>query len=213
MFGVLLLVVLSGILLQDTWRWNVRAILFLKGKGDTIPITVSDCNHFMLIGAAAGKRGDISGQRQVWEHALGCSRNNISILMSVMPLDQDMALLATQLYPDSSASWFWLGESIAPSDYLSARQAYLHSIKLSPNDGLTWCRLGTSYRQSGEFEKSTDAFLNCCHNGDPGSNGCYGAGLLMEGLGDPQQAIEYYRLSQWEGALKRADELEHQLHP
>jgi hypothetical protein len=36
---------------------------------------------------------------------------------------------------------------------------------------------------------------------------------MMERMGNLQQAIEYHRRSRWEGALKRADELEDQLSP
>jgi len=45
-------------------------------------------------------------------------------------------------------------------------------------------------------QAALDAFLQSRYHGDPGANGCYGAGWVMEGLGDPQQAIEYYRLLQ-----------------
>ncbi len=212
--GFLIMVVLSGVHLQNAWQWNIRALHLLKRKGEAIPIKALGCDHLVLIGAEAGERGDISVQHNIMEHALGCSRTNISIVSTVFPLDEDLALLATQLYPDSSRSWFWLGESIAPTDHLRARQAYLRNVELSPKNGLTWCRLGFNYYDHGqEFEKALDAFLNCCYYGDRGSNGCYGAGRMMERLGNPQQAIEYYRLSKWDGALKRADELENQVKP
>jgi len=200
-----------GVRLQDAWGWNSRALLFLKGKGESIAVTASDCGHIWLVAAQAGRRGDLAGQRRIWEQALGCSPNNVSILRALLPQDMDMALLATQYYPDHSETWFWLGEAVAPTDHLGARQAYLRTVALAPRYGLAWCRLGRNYESNSELEKATEAWLNCCLNGDPGSNGCYGAGRMMEQLGDPQQAIEYYRRSHWEGALNRADELEKQL--
>jgi hypothetical protein len=64
------------------------------------------------------------------------------------------------------------------------------------------------------LEQAANAYLNCCLNGDPGSNGCYGAGCMMERLGNLPQAIAYYyRLSCWEEAQNRADELERQANP
>lgn len=186
---------------------------FLKGKGEPIAVTTSGCGHIWLVGVEAGKRGDLAGQRHIWEQALGCAPNYLSLLQAVLPQDKGMALLATQRYPDSSKAWFWLGEAIAPTDHLAARQAYLRTVALAPDDGLAWCRLGSSYEHDGEPEKASEAFLNCCLNGDRGSNGCYGAGRIMERLGNVQKAIEYYRLSRWEGALKRAEELENQLKP
>lgn len=211
--GVLVAAIFLGAHLQDAWRWNSRALLFLKDKVEPIVVTASGCDHIWLAAAETGKRGDLAGQRHIWEQALGCSPGNLSLLRIVMPQDVDMARLATQRYPDSSKAWFWLGEAIAPSDHMGARQAYLHTVALAPHDGLAWCRLGSNHEQDSEFEKASDAFLNCCYYGDPGVNGCYGAGRMMERLGYPQQAIEYYRLSRWEGALKRADELEKQLRP
>jgi hypothetical protein len=124
-----------------------------------------------------------------------------------------MALLATQLYPSSSDAWFWLGEALAPTDRLDARQAYLHTVTLSPHHGLAWCRLGYDFEYDGQLEKALANFLNCCYSGDPGYHGCYGAGRMMEQQGNLPQAIAYHRLSRWEGALKRANELEKQLNP
>ena len=209
--GVLVTAVFLGARLQDAWRWNSRALLFLKGE--PIAVTASGCGHIWLVGAGAGRRGDLVGQRHIWEQALGCSPGNLSLLQIILPQDIDMAMLATQRYPNNFKTWFWLGEALAPTDPLGARQAYLRTVALAPHDGLAWCRLGRNYEYNGELEKATEAWLNCCLNGDPGSNGCYGAGRMMERLGNPQQAIEYYRRSRWAGALKRAEELEKQPSP
>jgi len=56
------------------------------------------------------------------------------------------------------------------------------------------------------------AYLESCHNGDPGSNGCWRAGLTAESQGDLEAAIRYYRLSRNSGYQGRADLLEQQLH-
>ena len=204
---VLVAAIFFGVDLQDSWQWNLRAHLFLKGKGESIAVTASGCDHLWLVGAEAGKRGDLVGQRQIWEQSLGCSPGILSLLQIILPQDVDMALLATQKYPKNPEAWFWLGEAIAPIDNLGARQAYLHTISLAPHDGLAWGRLGRNFEYDGELEKAAQAWLNCCYDGDPGSHGCFGAGRMMELLGDPQQAIDYYRLSRWEGALNRASEL------
>jgi len=194
---------------QNAWRWNSRAILLLKEE--PIAVTASGCNHIWLAAAEAGRRGDLTEQRQFWEQALSCSPGNVSLLQKVLPLDVDMARLATQAYPDNPSAWFWFGEAIAPTDHLSARQAYLRTVALNPGDGLAWCRLGSNYESSGQIELAWNAFVNCCYHGDPGMNGCYGAGRMMEKFGNIQQAIRYYRLSRWQGALDRADKLEAQL--
>ncbi len=75
--------------------------------------------------------------------------------------------------------------------------------------GMVW--IGKRVRYEWNTQHALEAFLTCCNIDDAGSNGCYGAGRMAEKLGDPQKAIEYYRLSRWDGALKRADELEAEL--
>jgi tetratricopeptide (TPR) repeat protein len=156
----------------------------------------------------AGQHGDRSAQRQAFVQALGCSPEYLSLIQAVLPKDKDMARLATQDYPESAKAWFWLGEAAVLTDLQETRQAYLHTVSLAPHNGLAWCRLGNNYQQTGELEKATEAYLSCCMNADPGKNGCVNAGRMMEQLGNLKQAIEYYRLSRWEEALKRAQELE-----
>jgi len=212
--SILLVALFLGGRLLDAWRWNSRALLFVKGKeGPIIPARVSGCSHIWLAAAEAGRREDLSAQREIWKRALGCSPQNLYVLQPILPQDKEMALLATQIYPASADAWFWLGEALAPGDRLAARQAYLRTVTLSAHHSWAWCRLGYDFEQDGELETALDDFLNCCYSGDPGSNGCYGAGRMMERLGNLQQAIAYYRLSRWEGSLKRADELEKQLIP
>ena len=60
----------------------------------------------------------------------------------------------------------------------------MNTVSLAPKNGLAWCRLGYSYEQTHELEQAATAYLNCCLNGDRGSNGCYGAGRVMEQLGN-----------------------------
>ena len=206
--GILAAALLLGVRLQDAWEWNARAQFLLKGQAEAIIDVAPGCAHIWLTAAQAGKRGNLAAERNAWQQALACSPDNVSLLEALFPQDGEMALLATQTYSENSKAWFWLGETLAPTDPLVARQAYLRTVALAPSNGLAWCRLGVNYDRDSEFEKASASFLNCCFNGDPGSNGCYGAGRMMEKLGDPQKAIEYYRLSRWEGALNRAKELE-----
>jgi hypothetical protein len=57
-----------------------------------------------------------------------------------------------------------------------------------------------------------NAFIQCCNHGDPGSHGCYNAGRIEQERGQLETAILFYRLSHWEEAHRRADELEASLH-
>jgi tetratricopeptide (TPR) repeat protein len=208
---VLAIALVGGIRLWNAWQWNAIDLRLVKDQ--YIAITSPDCSHIWLVGRAAGQRGDRIAQRQAFMQALGCSPVYRSLVQTILPEDQDLARLTTQYYPESSEAWFWLGEASTPSDPQGARQAYLKTLTLSPHNGLAWCRLGLNYEKNSEFDKAADAWLNCCLNGDPGANGCYGAGRMMERLGNLPQAIVYYRLSVWETAQNRADELEKQLSP
>ena len=208
---ILSVVVLKTETLREYWGWNYEALVFNNGKGELNTIKVSDCTHIWLVDAVTERLGDLTAQQRVRKLALSCSPVNISILQELIPLDIDMAQHATRLYPEQAVAWFWLGEALAPIDHLGARQAYLHTVILDPNDGLAWCRLGRNYEKKGEWEMAFDAWSKCCKYGDPGSNGCFGAGRMMEKMGYSRQAIEFYRLSRWEESLKHADELEAQL--
>jgi tetratricopeptide (TPR) repeat protein len=203
----------TGGQLDDSWRWNRWATQLLKDSPTPNPPEVRSCSQQWLVGVAAGKRGDQEEQRQIWMQSLACSPRYLSILRTADPKDQAMAQLAAQLYPRNALAWFWLGEIFFDTERLSGLDAYLHVVELEPHFGLAWCRLGWTYESMTEYETASQAFYNCCRNGDPGRNGCFGAGRMEENLGNTTQAIAYYRLSRFENAQMRADELEKQLNP
>jgi tetratricopeptide (TPR) repeat protein len=87
---------------------------------------------------------------------------------------------------------------------------YRQALQRRPLDGLRWRELGDLLVEN-EPQAAIAAYLESCYNGDPGSHGCYNAGLTAEKLGDLPDAIRYYRLSKWSGALERAAALEAQL--
>jgi cytochrome c-type biogenesis protein CcmH/NrfG len=111
-------------------------------------------------------------------------------------------------YPDNSLVWLWLGDADVATDPSSAIRAYQAAIKLDPANGTGWCRLGSVFEKSGQTQDSLDAYLNCCRLGDPGYNGCYGAGRMFESLGNISQAITAYRSSAWLPSIQRGDALE-----
>ena len=142
---------------------------------------------------------------------LNCGISYLSLLQSIAPTSKGYALIASTIYPDNATVWFWVAEAYSSNDPAFARQAYLQSVDINPKNGLAWCRLGWSYEEIEDKQSALNSFLNCCVNGDPGANGCYGAGRLTENMGDTVKAIQYYRMSHGKDSLKRADELEAQL--
>jgi hypothetical protein len=81
---------------------------------------------------------------------------------------------------------------------------------LAPGDGLQWQRLADLTAAS-DPAAAEDAYYQSCVHGDPGANGCWRAGELAEARGDVEQAVRYYRLSNYSEARARADRLEVEL--
>lgn len=105
---------------------------------------------------------------------------------------------------------FILAALLSKSQPERAIQLYRDALQHKPHDGIRWYELGDLLAQT-DPQAAIEAYLQSCHRGDPGNHGCYGAGRVAEQEGDIQRAIQYYRMSDWEGALQRADELERAL--
>lgn len=105
---------------------------------------------------------------------------------------------------------FILASILAKSQPERAILLYRQGLQHKPNDGVRWYELGDLLSK---IDPSTaiEAYLQSCHYGDPGKHGCYGAGLVAEQQGNLRLAIKYYRLSNWEVALQKADQLEQSL--
>lgn len=118
-------------------------------------------------------------------------------------------LISAEQYGSVDARFLWARIIGQESPEAGAAQ-YYELLLLRPHDGVYWRELGDLLREH-DPNAAIEAYLQSCRNGDPGSNGCYRAGLTAESQGDYENAIQYYRYSKWEGALKRAVELEAQL--
>ncbi|MDD5368670.1 MAG: hypothetical protein PHQ40_06290 [Anaerolineaceae bacterium] len=177
-------------------------------------LSIKECRSNWLLGVALSKIGDITGENNAWERYLQCStigKQTVSMLRAVQPQNAVLATSAINHFPREAASYIWLGEITAQQDTNKAIELYNQAVGLDPRDGLTWCHLGSLYYQREMHIASANAYLQCCLNGDPGVNGCWGAGQLMEELGAPNIAIQYYRYSTWQKSQDRADQLENQL--
>ena len=173
------------------------------------PLTLLDCRiHWQISLLAIGMDTppDIETDLQ---KMLECSPDSVDWLYLMAPERVDLASRAAQLYPQDAQIWLWLGDLAKTDKDLALATAYFtESTRLDPDYGLAWCRLGTVKESQGQLQAAMEALWQCCQNGDPGSNGCNGAGRVAEKLGDIPTAIQYYRRSHWQPALDRADELE-----
>ncbi len=166
-----------------------------------------------MAGKGAYLLGKEAEEQTAWMNYLGCSKTSVALLRYVLPVDAMFAKKAITLYPDSVEAIYWYADAVVKNDTAEAILSYNRIVQIDPNQGLAWCRLGSLYEKNQLLDQSINAYLQCCLHNDSGENGCNGAGRVMEHLGNPRKAIEYYRLSRWQPALDRANELEKQLQP
>jgi len=141
---------------------------------------------------------------------LPCSPIYMDMLRVLAPTDATLAAQAREFYPDLVEPLYWLAESQggASAEHTENITLYEEIVTKYPDEGLAWCYLGGFYERAGDLQASLAARINCCYNGDPGSNGCYNAGRLLEGKQQYQEAIHYYRLSKWGPSQEAAKRLE-----
>lgn len=185
----------------------------VKAKPALAEMAAQNCRANWILGLVFERLGDQNAKLAVWQRLLDCSKADINLLVLKNADNEQFTRLIVQHYPSDPDALFSLAMIILKKNPAEAVGLFEQVVAYRPQDGYSWCRLGYLYENGKQFEKAANAFLNCCQNGDPGSHGCWGAGRMMEKLGNPLKAIEYYRLSQWETALKRADELEKQIQP
>lgn len=150
---------------------------------------------------------DLAARNASWGRVLSCADEFIPFMAVLAPTDTELAQLATDIQPESAAAHFWLAESVVAERPLEAIAAYQAGLTLAPQDGVRWQILGDMLIER-DPQAAIAAYLQACTNGDPGANGCWRAGNAAEQQGDITAAIAYYRLSKWDVALQRADELE-----
>ena len=198
-------------------RLAFQTLFALRGPAGS-HITVSSlpeeslkfCRVYWMQGLLQGSRGKLTARNVNFMDAIKCDNSLVIFLHSLYPEDQELAQLALNNAPDSAEAMFWMAELLATKDPVMARQLLAKGLEIEPSDGLRWRIYGDLLWNRDPYA-AIQAFLQSCYNGDPGSNGCYRAGLVAEGLGDYQAAIEYYRLSKNSASLERANHLEAQL--
>lgn len=180
-----------------------------------------DCHSSWFLGHLARSRGDIPVRDAAWRDVIRCDPGYVAFLMKILPDDAPLALYATQAQPTAASGWFWLAEirggfiaynftAVTDANRSEITALLQRGLALDPGDGLRWRELGDLLRPN-DPQAAIAAYLQSCFHGDPGSNGCWLAGLTAEQLGDLPNAIRYLRYSHWQGARDRADELEAQL--
>lgn len=137
-----------------------------------------------------------------------CSKLYVHMLSKRYPDNLAMAIYATLHYPEDVMSYHWLIIATDPTLQEIPKVPVKKILSINPRDGLAWHYLGLIYLKEKDLPAAIDANIQSCYNGDPGSNGCYNAGRLLEQDGRYEEAISFYRLSRHDFIRANADRLE-----
>ena len=178
--------------------------------GSLDELSARNCRAGWYEGLVRHLMGDTTGRAAAWSDLVICSADYTDYMAVLAPSDAGLARVAIDAQPRSAAGYFWLAPALAADSPDEAIALFREGLRLAPDDGRRWLALA-ELLEPRDRAAALEAYLQACHNGDPGANGCLRAGSLAESQGDIATAIRYYRLSKWEGALDRAAELERQL--
>lgn len=189
---------------NDSPELRIDAADLLKNRA------VQDCHANWLLGWMLPEREN----RDAFLRALQCSPNYLVLLTSAYPTDLELAQQAVDRMPQNPAIWLWLANAQEDAKLSTAADSYRQVVTMDPNNALAWCRFGSVSQKAKDFESALMSFSKCCDIGDVQSyDGCYGAGQVLEQLGDIPQAILYYRRTTYPPSLQRADQLQSQINP
>jgi O-antigen ligase len=164
--------------------------------------------HEGLLWASAGQP---AGRDASWTVLLDCTDRFANFMPILAPDNAPLAQEMIGRQPDSAVGYFWLAELAEADDPAHATALYRQGLALAPQDGRRWAYLAGLLVAAGDLDGALEAYLQSCRNGDPGANGCLGAGNVAARQGNLQDAIAYYRLSAYSGAWEAADALEQEL--
>lgn len=192
-----------------------RALLAPQAAGaDSLATTgalaAARCRAGWYEGLIADAAGDGAARSAAWRALLGCAADYTGYMAVLAPDDEALARAALEAQPDNPAAYFWLAEILAPDAPVEAIALFREGLSYAPADGWRWLALARLL-DGRDDAAALDAYLQACRNGDPGANGCAHAATIVEAQGDLETAIRYYRLSNWDEAQRRADELESEL--
>lgn len=213
-------------ILVSVWFWHALPVnragqltaRYLLADSVSLPETATvtrrlaayRCPAYWFEGLLYQAAGESAARSAAWKDLLACTDRFTRYMSVVAAEDTDLARKATQLHPESAAAHFWLAAALTDEDPDAAIVLYRQGLSLDPGYAYGWQMLG-DLLVSRDALTAEEAYYQSCINGDPGANGCLRAGGLAEARGDIVKAIEYLRLSKFDEAQARADDLEAQL--
>jgi tetratricopeptide (TPR) repeat protein len=167
-----------------------------------------DCHVNWLTYNPFIKKTSFDKNDQVIDELLNCSLLHVYFIRIFAPTDMALTQKASLIYPEDPGILFWLADGIEKDDPDQAEQIFRKIVALVPSDGKAWHRLARLVEAKGFIDEAIGYNIKSCYNNDPGSNGCYGAGRLLEQQGRYEEAISFYRLSRHDFIRANADRLE-----
>jgi oligosaccharide repeat unit polymerase len=170
------------------------------------------CPAYWFEGLLHNAAGNQIARTSAWADLLPCTDRYIGYMAAAAAGDTLLARQAIAINPGDASAYFWLAGALTHEAPDEAIALYTQGLSLAPDDGFQWQRLADLLATS-DPAAAEQAYYQSCVHGDPGANGCWRAGGLAEARGEVEQAIVYYRLSNFSEARSRADRLEAQLTP
>ena len=167
-----------------------------------------DCHFKWLTFDPVVKKTPFDKNDQVVDELLNCSLMHVYFIRIFAPTDMALAQKASLIYPEDPGILYWLADGIEKDDPDQAEQLFRKIVELAPSDGKAWHRLARLVEAKGFIDEAIGYNIKSCYNNDPGSNGCYGAGRLLEQQGRYEEAISFYRLSRHDFIRANSDRLE-----
>ena len=170
------------------------------------------CRSRWLRGLVAQAAGDHAARTAEWKALIQCSRRHLSLVRAAAPSSRELADAAIETWPDEAVGYFWKVPLVQAENPEEAIALLRLGLKRAPSNGRQWQKLGEILSADDkDLPGALEAYGKACDNGDPGANGCSNAGYVAEALGRPEEALIYYRKSNWEPARRRGRELEEEL--
>ncbi|MEJ5312817.1 MULTISPECIES: tetratricopeptide repeat protein [Anaerolinea] len=170
-----------------------------------------DCRLLWLSAVSTVSSQGALLSHEVLLRAIRCQPGYLEVLRGLAPYDVSLAEEVVRLYPRNPSALMWLAEVKERFDRVQATELYEIVTRVDPKNGLAWCRLGAQRQNQGDLDRALTAFQECCVHGDPGSNGCWRAGGILEQQGHLEEAIFWYNQSRFSSALKRAQDLQQRI--
>lgn len=209
-------ILISGSLtLFDDFQLNRTAIETSKeiftGKYSDVGqnhIDLQKCHIIWLEAVNLYHQSLVEKSRELFKRGILCSDLHLELTRKFLPNDLIMAEYAQSVYPEKTMVYYWIIYSLEKPNNDQLIFIYNKILEIEPNDPYAWRPLGQIFQGLKMYDQAINAFIISCENGDPFRTACHQAAGVYELVGDPVNALKYYRISKWEKSMLEVERLE-----